>query len=349
MTGGPQDVPAGAVAEVVHGDDHLEPYTASCERDFVAVSAIFDEFIAEFNEFTVEFVIFGVGKARQYWKWSFNVESGVGLAEDISVCLMSNSDPRVEGYANTSLTISNFAIKKDEIAAVIAKFAVGRVFFAADSPVLQTHGLTGQQSLPVPSGVVPERGGVVVNSGENQIVPGVHGTGQPGPDMGQPVLGLPGQIQAVASTAFDQDIDGQISLNKDLPSVLVLPERGGAKAFDAIVTPGMEIVDPLSLAKNPGSKIMQKVENSSQIVKPLFFGFSHSLCKVLRFLEISSQIVQGVWKNSENKESEGFSDFFSLTRNVKMLISKKIVYYFASWILHDFKKRKKVKIKIFYQ
>jgi len=24
-----------------------------------------------------------------------------------------------------------------------------------------------------------------------------------------------------------------------------------------------------------------------------------------------------------------------------MLISKKIVYYFASWILHDFKKRKK--------
>ena len=179
------------------------------------------------------------------------------------------------------------------------------------------------------------------SSGENQIVPGVHGTGQPGPDMGQPVLGLPGQIQAVASTAFDQDIDGQISLNKDLPSVLVLPERGGAKAFDAMVTPGMEIVDPLSLAKNPGSKIMQKVGNSPQIVKPLFFGFSHSLCKVLRFLEISSQIVQGVWKNSDNKENEGFSDFFSLTRNVKMLISKKIVYYFASWILHDFKKRKK--------
>jgi len=28
-----------------------------------------------------------------------------------------------------------------------------------------------------------------------------------------------------------------------------------------------------------------------------------------------------------------------------MLISKKIVYYFASWILHDFKKRKKVKNK----
>ena len=165
------------------------------------------------------------------------------------------------------------------------------------------------------------------SSGENQIVPGVHGTGQPGPEMGQPVLGLPGQIQAVASTAFDQDIDGQISLNKDLPSVLVLPERGGAKAFDAMVTPGMEIVDPLSF----------------KIVKPLFYGFSHSLCKVLRFLEISSQIVQGVWKNSDNKENEGFSDFFSLTRNVKMLISKKIVYHFVSWVLHDFKKRKKLK------
>ena len=183
------------------------------------------------------------------------------------------------------------------------------------------------------SGVSPERGEKARSSGEKQIGPGV--------------LSLPGQVQAVASTviacqpAFDQDIDGQISLNKDLPSVLVLPERGGAKAFDAIVTPGMEIVDPLSLAKNPGSKIMQKVENSSQIVKPLFFGFSHSLCKVLRFLEISSQIVQGVWKNSDNKENEGFSDFFSLTRNVKMLISKKIVYYSASWILHDFKKRKK--------
>ena len=189
------------------------------------------------------------------------------------------------------------------------------------------------------SGVSPERGEKARSSGEKQIGPGV--------------LSLPGQVQAVASTviacqpAFDQDIDGQISLNKDLPSVLVLPERGGAKAFDAMVTPGMEIVDPLSLAKNPGSKIMQKVESSSQIVKSLFYGFSHSLCKVLRFLEISSQIVQGVWKNSDNKENEGFSDFFSLTRNVKMLISKKIVYYFASWILHDFKKRKKVKIRYF--
>ena len=159
MTGGPQDVPAGAVAEVVHGDDHLEPYTASCEQDFVAVSAKFDEFIAKFNEFTVEFVIFGVGKARQYWKWSFNVESGVGLAEDISGSLMSSSDPRFEGCANNSLTISNFAIKKDNIAALIAKFAAGKVFFAAESAVLQTHGLTGQQSLPVPSGVVPEGGG----------------------------------------------------------------------------------------------------------------------------------------------------------------------------------------------
>ena len=193
-----------------------------------------------------------------------------------------------------------------------------------------------------PPGITPEGGEDAHGSGENQIEPSVQGIGQPGPNMGQPLSGLPGKVQAVAPTlvahqpTLDHPIDGiqpldgvQEPFQGDLLSILVLPKGGGVETYDS-----------------GNTKIEAKLTIESDFLSLSNQGIQESIPK-LDDLATMFHVEQSVPKETNNKRKENSSNLYDMINNVEIepiLTSQKLIDYIISCGLRDFKKRKKLSI-----